>query len=142
MSQSITKGKKEKVVPGSGCCYKSCNPNDDSNDVVDLVEYHVDTLPQFQDVVNKSGEKVNFGGWLSVWMKLGEHPVICLGQDGAICKQYIFTKNMWTHKGKCRIVPKYEGYGIIVVSLTLMASSLSFLQKKINNEIKALSYNL
>ena len=44
---------KEKVVTGSGWCYKVYNLNEKSNDVVDLVEYHVDTLPQFKDIEEK-----------------------------------------------------------------------------------------
>ena len=79
-----------------------------------MVEYHVDTLPQFQDIVYKGGEKGKFGGWLSNIMKLGERPVICLGQDEAILKQYIFTKKLWTYKVKCRRVRKDEGYGIMI----------------------------
>ena len=63
-------------------------------------------LPKFKYVVDKIVEKGNFGGWLSVRMKLGERPVICLGPDQAILKHYILNKNMWNHKGKCRIVPK------------------------------------
>ena len=50
-------------------------------------------------------------------MKLGERPVIYLGHDEAIFKQYIFTKKVWTHKGKFRIVPKDEGYGIMISAL-------------------------
>ena len=53
---------KLKVVPGSGYCFKGCNLNDDSNDVVDMVEYNFCMLSQFQDIVDKSGEKGNFGG--------------------------------------------------------------------------------
>ena len=41
-------------------------PNEESNDVVDLLDYPVNTLPQFQYTVDKIGKKVNFGGWLSV----------------------------------------------------------------------------
>ena len=41
------------------------------------------------------------GGSLSVRMKLVEQQVICLGQDEAILKQYIFTKEVWDYKGKC-----------------------------------------
>ena len=37
-----------------------------------------------------------------------------LGQDEAILKQYIFTKNVLTHKSKFQLVPKDEGYGIII----------------------------
>ena len=51
-------------------------PNDDSNYVVDFVNYHVNTLPKFQDILDKVDKKGNFGGWLSVRMKLGERPVI------------------------------------------------------------------
>ena len=82
-------------------------PNDNSNYVHDFLEYHVNMLPQFQYIVDKIGDKGNFGGWLSFRMNLGERPVICLGQDEAIFKHYIFTKNMLTHKGNCRLVPKY-----------------------------------
>ena len=46
-SEQYKECEKEKVVPGSGYRYKGYNPNDDSNDVVDLVEYHVKTLPHF-----------------------------------------------------------------------------------------------
>ena len=104
----------KKIVPVSGCCYKGFNPNDYSNDVVDLVEYHVDILTQFQYIVDKSGKKRNFGGWLRVSIKLIERPLFCLGQYEAVFKQYIFTKNMWTHKCKFWLVPKDEGYGIMI----------------------------
>ena len=70
-------------------------------------------LPQFQYIVDKSGEKGNVGGWLSVRIKLVERPVVCLGKYGEIFKQYIFIKKMWTHKGKCWIVPKDKWYGIM-----------------------------
>ena len=71
----------------------------------------------FQDIVDKSGKKGNVGGWLSVRMKLGERPVVCSGQYDTIFKQYIFAKKMRTHKVKCWIVPKYEGYSIIISAL-------------------------
>ena len=45
---------------------------------------------------------------------MGERLVICLGQDEKIFKQNIFAKKMWTHKGKCRLVPEYKGYGIMI----------------------------
>ena len=108
--------KKELVFPWSGYHYKWWNPNEKYNDVVDLVEYHVDTLPQFQYIVYKSGEKGNFGGWLGISTKLRESPLIFLGQYEAIFKWYIFTKKLWTYKGKCRLVPKGEGYLIIILT--------------------------
>ena len=69
--------------------------SNDSNYVVDLVEYHVNTIPQFQYILDKIGEKRNFGGWLSVRMNMWERPVICLGRYEAILNHYIFTKKMW-----------------------------------------------
>ena len=47
-------------------------------------------------------------------MKLAEYPIICLGQDGVIFNYFISTNKMWTHKFKCRIVPKDEEYGIMI----------------------------
>ena len=35
-----------------------------------LVEYHVNMLPQFQDILEKIDEKGNFGDWLSIRMNL------------------------------------------------------------------------
>ena len=57
-------------VSVSVCRYKGFNLNYISNDVVDLVEYRVDTPPQFQYIVDKIGNKLKFGGWLSVNMNL------------------------------------------------------------------------
>ena len=71
-------------------------------------------LPQFQDILDKSVEKGIFGGWLSISMNTEERPVMCLGQYEAIFKNNIFTRKMWNHKVKCLIVPKDEGYGIII----------------------------
>ena len=79
-----------------------------------MVEYHVDTLPQFQYIVDESGEKGKFGGWLRIRMNLVEHPVIFLVQDEAIFKQYIFTNKLQTYKVKCWPVPKDKGYGIVI----------------------------
>ena len=44
---------KVSVVPRSGYRYKVRNPNDKSNGDIDMVEYHVNTLPQYQDIVEK-----------------------------------------------------------------------------------------
>ena len=72
-------------------------------------------LPQFQYILDKIGENGKFGGWLRARMKLGEPQVIILGQDEEIFKHYLFFNNMWTHKGKHRLVPKYEGYGVMIL---------------------------
>ena len=49
--------KTEKFVPVSVYQYKLCNPNYGSNDVVDLSDYHVATIPQFQDILEKLARK-------------------------------------------------------------------------------------
>ena len=43
--------------------------------------------PQFPDIVDKSGDKGKFGGWLIISIKMGELPAIFLGQDEEISKQ-------------------------------------------------------
>ena len=50
-------------------------------------------------------------------MNLGECPVICLCQNEEIFKNYTFTNKIWTPKGKCRLVSKEVGYGIMISSL-------------------------
>ena len=37
-----------------------------------------------------------------------------LGKYEAIFKPYILTKKMWTHKVRCLLVQKDEGYGIMI----------------------------
>ena len=76
----------EMVIPGSGFCYKGLNTNDDSNDAVYMVYYHVDTLTQFQYMLEESGDRGNFGGWLGIRINMGERPVIFLGQYAEIFK--------------------------------------------------------
>ena len=59
-------------------------------------------------------------------MNLGEPPFICLGQYKAIFKQYIFTKNMWTHKDEFKIVPKDEVYGIMILAFQFLEFGLGY----------------
>ena len=47
-------------------------------------------------------------------MNLEGRPVIFLGQEEGIFKHYIFTKKMWNNKGKFRISPKDDEYGVII----------------------------
>ena len=59
-------------------------------------------------------------------MNPGECPVICLDKYEAISKQYISTKKMWNHKGKFRLVPKDEGYGIMISSFQSQSSVFGY----------------
>ena len=67
---------KGEISTGPGYRYKGWKPNDDSNYVVDMVEYFFERIPKFQYIVDESGRKVKFGGWLSIRMNTGELPVI------------------------------------------------------------------
>ena len=80
------------IAPGSGYRYMGTEPNSYSNVVVGMVEYHINTFPIFQDILDASRPKVKYGGWMSVRMNKGEQPVLCMVKDGAIFKQYIFSK--------------------------------------------------
>ena len=67
-------------MPGYVNCYMGAGPNSYYNAVVKMAECHIDTLPIFQDIIDASGTKGKYGGWMSVLMKKCEHPVICMGQ--------------------------------------------------------------
>ena len=45
---------KDLIVPGSGYRYMGDDPNIYYNAVVEMVEYHIDTLPIFQDIIDTS----------------------------------------------------------------------------------------
>ena len=72
-----------KVDPSLGYNY--------SQDGHDYVEYHVDNHPDFQD----SGNKLLYGGKLSVRFDSTTKPLMILGQDEAIFKQFLFSKGVW-----------------------------------------------
>ena len=69
------------IAPGYGYHYVGADPYIHSNAIVEMVEYHIDTLPIFQDILDTIALK---GGWLIVRTDKGEHPVICMVQDEAI----------------------------------------------------------
>ena len=56
-----------------------------------------------------------FGGRLSVRMEAGVRPLIKIGQDEAIQKQYSFNTKEWVGtNGQRSLVPKDEGLGIMI----------------------------
>ena len=76
----------------------------------EMVEYHVDTIPLFQERM----ENVKFGGNLSVRIEPGVRPLIIIGQDEAIFKQYLFRMKRW-QIGKTRAaMPKDDGAGVMI----------------------------
>ena len=62
---------------------------------------------------------MQFGGNLSVRIPRDTKPLICFGQDECIFKQFIFTAKSWTlPDGQKAIIPKDEGYGIMISAMT------------------------
>ena len=77
-----------------------------------MVEFHVDCAKEFQDAMNL---ETVFGGRLSVRMEAGVRPLIKIGQDEAIQKQYSFNNKEWVGtNGQRSLVPKDEGLGIMI----------------------------
>ena len=82
---------------------------------VEMVEYHVDDHVLFE----KACSSLQFGGYLSVRKPANKKPIMILGQDECIFKQYIFTSKFWVlPDGTKQLVPKDEGQGIMLSSFT------------------------
>ena len=83
---------KDLIESGSGHHYSGADPNSCYNEFIEIVEYHIDKLPIFQYILDASGPKGNYGGWLRVQTNKGKHPVIYTEKYEAIFKQYIFSE--------------------------------------------------
>jgi hypothetical protein len=89
----------------AGYCYKDSNG-------VDMVEYHVDNCEKI-----KTLELPPHGGNLSVRKPVDRPPVMIIGQDEAIFKQFLFVSKMWTGpNGERPLLPKDEGAGVMISS--------------------------
>ena len=83
----------------------------DSTTYEEMVEFHVDQHPSFQDSVST----IKYGGNLSVRKPVGIKPLICFGQDECIFKQFTFTPKAWTAPdGQKSMIPKDEGLGVMI----------------------------
>ena len=100
-----------------------CGFHYESEDGTKMVEFHVDTIDLFQKEVDND-PTILFGGNLSVRKKDNERPLISVGQDECIFKQYLLKSKTWTHEGKRVIVPKDEGYGVMISAF--MSRELGF----------------
>jgi hypothetical protein len=95
-----------KVAKGSGFKYT------DELTGKNMVEFHVDTCKEFMDKMNKESE---FGGNLSVRFDTSKRPLVVLGQDECIAKQYLFTQKTWHGpNGEQALIPKDEGFGLMI----------------------------
>jgi len=81
---------------------------------IDMVEFHVDTIPEFQDRM----ADVKFGGNLSIRIPPGFNPIFIIGQDECIFKQYLFRMKRWQHGETRAAMPKDDGAGVMISGFT------------------------
>ena len=76
-----------------------------------MTEYHVDDWEGFHERM----EPIEFGGNLSVRRDKEKKPIIILGQDECIYKQFLFKHRHWIGRnGERPLLPKDEGQGIML----------------------------
>jgi hypothetical protein len=106
-------------------------------DDVRMLEYHLDTHKAFGDFVSANNKQ--YGGDLSVRLRMGERPVLLVGQDESTFHQYIFSKKQWRGpNGKAFLLPKSEGEMYMASGLTAREFGLglgSRLTPALRNEI-------
>ena len=84
---------------------------DESNNT--YFEFHVDAHESFQDKCNH----LPFGGNLSIRKNKDEKPLIFIGQDESIFKQFTLTSKQWClPNGACAPNPKDDGQGVMLSS--------------------------
>ena len=65
------------------------------------------------------GDDLPYGGGLSVRMPPDCKPLMILGQDECIFKQFIFSKGIWVlPDGTKQLIPKEEGQGVMLSSFS------------------------
>lgn len=75
-------------------------------------EFHVDDHSTLQDV---GATLHDFGGNLSVRRPPQDKPIISMGQDECIFKQYAHTPKSWlSPEGKRALIPKDDGMGVMI----------------------------
>ena len=100
-----------KELESKGLVPLNCGYNYVDDDGTSNVEYHIDTSPAFEDRLSK----LRFGGNLSIRKPIDSKPVIYVGQDEAIFKQFLFVSKMWVGpSGQRPLLPKDEGVGTMV----------------------------
>ena len=102
-----------KLLESNGDIAENCGFYYNTDDGVEMVEYHVDASYKFQDKI----DELPFGGnLLSVTRKnLESRPVMFIGQDEAIYIQFLFLSKMWVGpKGERPLLPKDEGTGSMI----------------------------
>ena len=71
-------------------------------------------------IVQKMTRKLELGGNLSVRMHVGTKPIVILGHDKCIFKQYQFTNKLWDGDNKEHpILPKDKGASEMVRNISM-----------------------
>jgi hypothetical protein len=116
---------------------KNASYNYITADDVQMREYHLDTHKAFGDFVSANNRQ--YGGDLSVRLRIGERPVLLVGQDESTFHQYIFSKKQWRGPNrKAFLMPKSEGEMYMASGFTAREFRLglgSRLTPAIHNEI-------
>lgn len=100
-----------KELESKGLVPLNCGYNFVDDDGISHVEYHIDSSPAFDERLSQ----LPFGGNLSVRKPIDAKPVIYVGQDEAIFKQFLFLLKMWVGpSGQRPLLPKDEGIGTMV----------------------------
>ena len=74
-------------------------------------EYHVDVHPYLQRYISNT----KMGGDLSVKHSPNVRPVIIIGQDESVIKQYSFSAKSWVNpNGERKLLPKSDGYTTMI----------------------------
>ena len=74
-------------------------------------EYHIDIHPHLHSFVRNK----RMGGDLSVRKDEGSRPLIVIGQDESVIKQYSFSAKCWQGvNGERRLLPKSDGYTTMI----------------------------
>ena len=98
-------------------------------------EFHVDDLDNSHEKIEDS----DFGGFLSVRKRDEDRPIIMIGQDECIFKQYLLVKKQWIlPDGQTAANPKEEGMGIMISSFCLRDFGYGF---KLNSQQLAIINN-
>jgi hypothetical protein len=72
-----------------------------------MCEYHLDTHKAFGDFVSANNKQ--YGGDLSVRLRVGECPVLLVCQDESTYHQFVFSKKQWKGpNSKAFLMPKSE----------------------------------
>ena len=95
------------VLVNSGYTYVNNNGNK-------MVEYHINCCNEFQERMDEK----KIGGNVSVRMDKNEKPLIIMGHNECIFKQYLLTNKSWNEpNGELSLVPNNEGQGVMTSAL-------------------------